>query len=86
MEIKDDVILMVMVVDCRLQPAAAHRDQSQPLEGPKATGSKQQRQVNAAALWQCKGHDAAHKDEHNDYYMSKGDNTRQEQFDSTKQE
>ncbi|XP_049923222.1 meiosis 1 arrest protein [Epinephelus moara] len=28
----------------RLQPAATHRDQSQPLEGPKATGSRQQRQ------------------------------------------
>ncbi|KAM9335245.1 meiosis 1 arrest protein [Symphorus nematophorus] len=28
----------------RLQPAAAHRDQSQPLEGPKTTGSRQQRQ------------------------------------------
>ncbi|TNN85261.1 Meiosis 1 arrest protein [Liparis tanakae] len=25
----------------RLQPAAAHRDQAQPLEGPKATGSRQ---------------------------------------------
>ncbi|KAL7375898.1 hypothetical protein ABVT39_026212 [Epinephelus coioides] len=70
----------------RLQPAATHRNQSQPLEGPKATGSRQRQQVNAAALWQCKGHDAAHKDEHNDYYMSKGDNTSQEQFGSTKQE
>ncbi|XP_041821460.1 meiosis 1 arrest protein [Chelmon rostratus] len=28
----------------RLQPAAAHRDQSQPLEGPKTTGSRQPRQ------------------------------------------
>ncbi|XP_075943367.1 meiosis 1 arrest protein [Anarhichas minor] len=28
----------------RLQPAAAHRDQSQPLEGPKSTASRQPRQ------------------------------------------
>ncbi|XP_042368482.1 meiosis 1 arrest protein [Plectropomus leopardus] len=28
----------------RMQPAASHRDQSQPAEGPKSTGNKQQRQ------------------------------------------
>ncbi|XP_051284460.1 meiosis 1 arrest protein [Dicentrarchus labrax] len=34
----------------RLQPAAAHRDQSQPLEGPKTTGSRQPRQNQGRQL------------------------------------
>ncbi|KAA8582501.1 hypothetical protein FQN60_006172, partial [Etheostoma spectabile] len=40
--LNNDMILMM--VDSRLQPAAGHRDQSQPLEGLKGTASRQPRQ------------------------------------------
>lgn len=74
------MMMMMMMADSRLHPAAAHRDQSQPLEGPKTTGSRQPRQVNTAALWWC----AAHVKEHNDYDTTEVDNLSQEQFGGRK--
>lgn len=69
------MMMMMMMADSRLHPAAAHRDQSQPLEGPKTTGSRQPRQVNTAA---------AHVKEHNDYDTTEVDNLSQEQFGGRK--
>lgn len=77
-------MMMMMMADSRLQPAAAHRDRSQPLEGPKTTGSRQPRQVNTAALWHCTGHDDAHINQHNDYDTTEVDNMSQEQFGGRK--
>lgn len=60
----------------RVQPAS-HRDQPQPLEGPKTTASRQPRQVNRPALWQCKGHPV----ELNDHHMSKHNKLHKRSFD-----
>lgn len=52
---------MSMMVDSRLQPAGARRDQRPPLEGPKTTASRPPRQVGPSALWQCEAPGADHR-------------------------